>query len=60
MLSVFMYTMKLSVSIMEKFKKEVTKIMDEITSTNKMLQQHVTSLKRSNEDLIKNCEENEH
>ena len=54
-----MYTMKLSVSIMEKFKKEVTKIMDEITSTNKMLQQHVTSLKRSNEDLIKNCEENE-
>ena len=60
MLSVFMYTMKLSVSIMEKFKKEVTKIMDEITSTNKMLQQHVTSLKCSNEDLIKNCEENEH
>ena len=33
--------------------------MDEITSTNKMLQQHVTSLKRSNEDLIKKCEENE-
>ena len=27
--------------------------MDEITSTNKMLQQHVASLKRSNEDLIR-------
>ena len=33
--------------------------MDEITSTNKMLQQHVTSLKRSNEELITKCEENE-
>ena len=42
-----------------KFKEEVHKKMDEITSTNKMLQQHVTSLKRSNEDLIKKCEENE-
>ena len=42
-----------------KFKEEVCKKMDEITSTNKMLQQHVTSLKRSNEDLIKKCEENE-
>ena len=42
-----------------KFKEEVYKKMDEITSTNKMLQQHVTSLKRSNEDLIKKCEENE-
>ena len=39
--------------------KEVSKKMDEITSTNKMLQQHVTSLKRSNEDLIKKREENE-
>ena len=43
-----------------KFKEEVYKKMDEITSTNKMLQQHVTSLKRFNEDLIKKCEENEH
>ena len=42
-----------------KFKEEVYKKMDEITSTNKMLQQYVTSLKRSNEDLIKKCEENE-
>ena len=42
-----------------KFKEEVSKKMDEITSTNKMLQQHVTSLKCSNEDLIKKCEENE-
>ena len=42
-----------------KFKEDVYKKMDEITSTNKMLQQHVTSLKRSNEDLIKKCEENE-
>ena len=42
-----------------KFKEEVYKKMDEITSTNKMLQQHVTSLKRSNEDLMKKCEENE-
>ena len=42
-----------------KFKEEVSKKMDEITSTNKMLQQHVTSLKRSNEDLIKKCVENE-
>ena len=42
-----------------KFKEEVYKKMDEITSRNKMLQQHVTSLKRSNEDLIKKCEENE-
>ena len=32
-----------------KFKEEVYKNMDEITSTNKM-QQHVTSLKRSNRD----------
>ena len=42
-----------------KFKEEVYKKTDEITSTNKMLQQHVTSLKRSNEDLIKKYEENE-
>ena len=42
-----------------KFKEEVYKKMNELTSTNKMLQQHVTSLKRSNEDLIKRCEENE-
>ena len=42
-----------------KFKEEVYKKMDEIISTNKMLQQHVTLLKRSNEDLIKKCEENE-
>ena len=33
--------------------------MDEISSTNKMLQQHVSTLKRSNEELIKRCEENE-
>ena len=38
-----------------KFKEEVYKKMNELTSTNKMLQQHVTSLKRSNEDLIKRC-----
>ena len=31
-----------------KFKKEVSKKIDEITSTNKMLQQHITSLERSN------------
>ena len=42
-----------------KFKQEVYKKMDEITSTNQMLQQHVTSLKRSNKGLIKKCEENE-
>ena len=42
-----------------KFKEEVYKKMDEITSTNKMLQQHITSLKRSNEDLIKKCEQNQ-
>ena len=42
-----------------KFKEEVYKKMNELTSTNKMLQQHVTSLKCSNEDLIKRCEENE-
>ena len=42
-----------------KFKEEVYKKMDEIISTNKMLQQHVTLLKRSNEDLINKCEENE-
>ena len=42
-----------------KFKQEVYKKMDEITSTNQMLQQHVTSVKRSNKDLIKKCEENE-
>ena len=42
-----------------KFKEEVYKKMDEITSTNKMLQQHLTLLKRSNEDLIKKSEENE-
>ena len=41
-----------------KFKEEVYKKIDEITSKNKMLQQHVTSLERSNEDLIKKCEEN--
>ena len=39
--------------------KEVNKKMDEISSTNKMLQQHVSTLKRSNEELIKRCEENE-
>ena len=42
-----------------KFKEEVYKNMDQITSTNKMLQQHVTSFKCSSEDLIKKCEENE-
>ena len=42
-----------------KFKEEVNKKMDEISSTNKMLQQHVSTLKRSNEELIKRCEENE-
>ena len=42
-----------------KFKEEVYQKMDEITSTNKMLQQHVTLLKRSNEDLIKKSEGNE-
>ena len=36
-----------------KFKKDVYKKIDEITLTNKMLQQHITSLKCSNEDLIK-------
>ena len=41
-----------------KFKEEVYKKIDEITSKNKMLQQHVTSLEHSNEDLIKKCEEN--
>ena len=30
--------------------------MDVITSTDKMLTQHKTSLKRSSEDLIKKCE----
>ena len=39
--------------------KEVNKKMDEISSTNKMLQQHVSTLKRSNQELIKRCEENE-
>ena len=39
--------------------KEVNKKMDEISSTKKMLQQHVSTLKRSNEELIKRCEENE-
>ena len=33
--------------------------MNETESTNMMLQQHITSLKRSNEDLIRKCEENE-
>ena len=42
-----------------KFKEEVYNEVVEITSMNKMLQQHVTSLKRSNEDLIEKCEENE-
>ena len=42
-----------------KFKEEVYKKMDEIISKNKMQQQHVTSLKHSNEDLIKKCEKNE-
>ena len=41
-----------------KFKEEENKKMDEISSTNKMLQQHVSTLKRSNEELIKRCEEN--
>ena len=41
-----------------KFKEEFNKKMGEITSTNKMQQQHVT-LKHSNENLIKKCEENE-
>ena len=41
-----------------KFKEEVSKKMDETTSTNKMLQQYVTSLKCSNENLIKKYEEN--
>ena len=42
-----------------KFKEEVNKKMDEISSTNQMLQQHVSTLKRSNEELIKRCEQNE-
>ena len=42
-----------------KFKEKINKKMCQITSTNKMLQQHITSFKRSNEDLIKNCEEKE-
>ena len=42
-----------------KIKEDVNKKMDEISSTNKMLQQHVSTLKRSNEELIKRCEENE-
>ena len=42
-----------------KFKEELSKGIDEITVTNKMLQQHRTSLTRPNEDLIKKCEENE-
>ena len=42
-----------------KFKEEVYNEVVEITSMNKMLQQHVTSLKRSNEDLIEKCEEND-
>ena len=33
--------------------------MDEISSTNKMVQQHVSTLEDSNEELIKRCEENE-
>ena len=41
-----------------KCKKEVYKKIDEIIS-NKMLHQHLISIKRSNEDLIKKCEENE-
>ena len=44
--------------VLAKYKKEVYKKIDEIIS-NKMLYQHLTSLKRSNEDLIKKCEENE-
>ena len=42
-----------------KFKEEASKKMDEIPSTNKMLQQQVTLLKRPNEDLIEKCDENE-
>ena len=42
-----------------KLKENVEKKMNEIESTNMMLQQHITSLKRSNEDLIRKCEENE-
>ena len=42
-----------------KFKEEVNKKKDEISSTNKMLQQHLSTLKCSNEELIKRCEKNE-
>ena len=42
-----------------KLKENVEKKMNEIESTNMMLQQHITSLKHSNEDLIRKCEENE-
>ena len=42
-----------------KLKEEASKKMDEIPSTNKMLQQQVTLLKRPNEDLIEKCDENE-
>ena len=38
-----------------KLKENVEKKMNEIESTNMMLQQHITSLKRSNEDLIRKC-----
>ena len=44
--------------MLAKYKKEVYKKIDEIIS-NKMLHQHLISIKRSNEDLIKKCEENE-
>ena len=38
-----------------KLKENVEKKMNKIESTNMMLQQHITSLKRSNEDLIRKC-----
>ena len=39
-----------------KLKENVKKKMNDIESTNMMLQQHITSQKRSNEDLIRKCE----
>ena len=42
-----------------KFKKELNKKIDKISSENKMMQQLITSQNRSNEDVIKKCKENE-
>ena len=41
-----------------KFRGELNKKMDVISSTKRQLQ-HITPLKRSNEDFIRKCEENE-